>query len=85
MTSRSHAQITIRLVYDFSFAIQTSNTLSWALYCLAINPEVQEKLRSEVQAVVGSDELVTPEHIARMPYLHDCIKETQRCYIVPSA
>lgn len=58
--------------------LQTSNTLSWALYCLATNPEAQEKLRSEVMAVVGSDELVTPEHIAKMPYLHGCIKETQR-------
>ena len=58
--------------------IQTSNTLAWALYCLATNPEVQEKLRSEVQAVVGSDKVVTPEHIAKMAYLHDCIRETQR-------
>ena len=31
-----------------------------------------------MREVVGSDELITPEHIARMPYLHDCIRETQR-------
>ena len=57
---------------------QTSNTLSWTLYCLATNPGVQEKLQHEVEEVVGSDKLVTPQHIARMPYLHDCIRETQR-------
>ena len=57
---------------------QTSNTLSWTLYCLANHPDVQEKLNREVDEVVGSDELVTPQHIARMPYLHDCIRETQR-------
>ena len=59
---------------------QTSNTLSWTLYCLATNPVVQEKLRSEVEGVVRKDELVTPQHIARMPYLHDCIRESQRYY-----
>ena len=59
-------------------ALQTSNTLSATLYCLSTNPAAQEKLRSEVEKVVGSDELVTPQHIARMPYLHDCIRETQR-------
>ena len=58
--------------------MQTSSTLSWSLYCLATNPKVQEKLRGEVEEVVGSDDLVTPEHIAKMPYLHDCIRETQR-------
>ena len=57
---------------------QTSNTLSWALYCLATNPVVQERLWSEVEEVVGTDKLVTPQHIARMLYLHNCIKETQR-------
>ena len=69
------------LMYEDQFLIsisQTSNTLSWALYCLATNPEVQEKLRSIVREVVESDELITPEHIARMPYLHDCVRETQR-------
>jgi cytochrome P450 len=69
-------------MYVYMYALlkfsQTSNTLSWTLYCLATNPGVQEKLRREVEEIVGSDELVTPQHIARMPYLHDCIRETQR-------
>ena len=50
----------------------------WSLYCLATNPEVQEKLRSEVQQVVGECEIVTPEHVARMPYLRNVVKESQR-------
>ena len=57
---------------------QTSYTLMWCLYCLATNPEAQEKLRSEVQQVVGDSEIVTPEHVGRMPYLRNVVKETQR-------
>ena len=48
------------------------------MYCLARNPEVQEKLRSEVMSVVGEEKVVTPVHINNMPYLRQCIKETLR-------
>ena len=55
------------------------------LYCLANNPDVQDKLKEEVQRVVGDDEIVTPQHIQEMHYLRDCIKETSRMYpIVPN-
>ena len=60
------------------YVLQTALTLAWTLYSLGCNPEVQEKLRGEVQSVVGSDSTVTPEHIQRMPYIKDCIKETMR-------
>ena len=50
----------------------------WTLYCLATNPEAQEKLRSEVKQVVGESEIVTPEHVGRMPYLRNVVRETQR-------
>ena len=52
--------------------------LSWILYHLATNPEAQERLRREVQGVVGSSDVVTPDHIGKMSYLHNCIKETYR-------
>ena len=58
--------------------LQTSYTLAWCLYNLGRNPEVQKKLRSEVQRVVGSDEMVTPAHINHMPFLRDCFKESLR-------
>jgi cytochrome P450 len=32
----------------------TSNTLSWSFYFLAKNPEVQEKMFQEIDAVVGT-------------------------------
>ena len=50
----------------------------WCLYSLARNPEAQERLRSEVREVVGDSKIVTPEHIGKMTYLRNVIKETQR-------
>jgi cytochrome P450 len=47
-------------------------------YSLGANPEVQEKLRGEVQKVVGQETVVTPQHIQDMHYLRNTIKETMR-------
>ncbi len=58
--------------------LQTSHTLLWTLYSLAINREAQTKLREEVVRVLGSDPVVTPTHIQHMSYMKDCIKETMR-------
>ncbi len=58
--------------------LQTSHTLLWTLYSLAMNPDAQTKLREEVAQVVGSDIVVTPTHIQCMSYMRDCIKEAMR-------
>ena len=58
--------------------MQTSYTLAWTLYNLATHPQAQDRLRSEVLAVVGSEEVVTPTHINNMSYLRNCIKESLR-------
>ena len=62
--------------------MQTSLTVASCLYCLATNTEVQEKLRNEVQEVVGKEQMVTSEHVQNMHYLRDCIKETTRLNMV---
>lgn len=48
------------------------------MYSLANNPDVQDKLREEVQRVMGQDPVVTPRHVQDMTYLRDTIKETMR-------
>ena len=60
------------------WSFQTSLTMAACLYSLGTHAEVQEKLRREVQDVVGEEELVTPQHIQNMHYLRDVIKETMR-------
>ncbi|KAJ0070558.1 hypothetical protein NL108_015880, partial [Boleophthalmus pectinirostris] len=59
----------------------TSNTLTWALHLLSLNPEVQRRLYSEVSQ---SGPEPSAEEVTRMPYLKATIKETLRMYpVVP--
>ena len=53
----------------------TGNTMGFLMYNLAINPEKQEKLRHECQAL-GKD--LTIKNLNELRYLKACIQETNR-------
>ncbi len=58
----------------------TTPTMLFNLYCLATNPEVQAKVYDEVVRVAGKNhsDMITQEHINKMPYMKAFIKETFR-------
>ncbi|KAF7723243.1 cytochrome P450-dit2 [Apophysomyces ossiformis] len=59
----------------------TANALSFAIYYLAANQDVQRKAREEVTRILGDepvDVLPTVEQIKNMDYLNMVIKETLR-------
>ena len=57
----------------------TATSLAWTFHCILRRPEVMDKLRAELRAVVGSGP-VEPQHIAKLDYLDATIKESQRVY-----
>lgn len=57
----------------------TASALTWAFYWVHDLPQVQEKLRSELNSLGGSPE---PTEIARLPYLTAVCQETLRIYPV---
>jgi cytochrome P450 len=63
----------------------TSTSLSWALYMLAEHPDVQDKLRTEIQhAIPNLDQAPTANQLDKLQYLDHVIKETLR-YCSPVA
>ncbi|KAI6197647.1 hypothetical protein M3Y94_01249600 [Aphelenchoides besseyi] len=67
-------------VVDMWFAGQetTSATITWCLGYLIQNPEAQKKMHDELDAVIGSDRLITVADRQSLPYCNAVIMETQR-------
>ena len=56
----------------------TSNTLNWALYYLAQNPELQQRAVDEILAVVGKDRFPSLEDKPQTPLIEAIVLETHR-------
>ncbi|XP_075383810.1 1,25-dihydroxyvitamin D(3) 24-hydroxylase, mitochondrial [Tenrec ecaudatus] len=56
----------------------TANSLMWMLYNLSRNPQVQQKLRDEIQSVLPENRAPRAEDLKNMPYLKACLKESMR-------
>ena len=55
----------------------TATSLSWVMHRLLQNPDVLEKVRAELQRVVGGGP-IQAEHMSELAYLDATIKETAR-------
>ncbi|KAG0600319.1 hypothetical protein M758_11G023900 [Ceratodon purpureus] len=58
----------------------SSNTVEWAIAELLRNPNCMHKLQSELDEVVGKDQIVSETDIANLPYLQAVTKEILRLY-----
>ena len=58
----------------------TTSGISWTLYCLAKNPEHQEKIREEVRNVLMGREWLDYDDLKELKYTLWCIKEAMRLY-----
>ncbi|KAM5148798.1 cytochrome P450 4B1-like [Mantella aurantiaca] len=58
----------------------TASGVSWTLYCMATNPEHQDKCREEIRELLGGRNTLEWEDLGKMPYTTMCIKESMRLY-----
>ncbi|XP_023749233.1 geraniol 8-hydroxylase [Lactuca sativa] len=59
----------------------TSNTITWAMTELLLNPDMLSRLRKEVRQIVGEDGKIEEAKIMELPYLDAVIKETMRLHL----
>ncbi|KAF7631154.1 hypothetical protein Mgra_00008595 [Meloidogyne graminicola] len=58
----------------------TGSILQFAIYMLTMHPEVQTKLREEINEILGIEDKISYEHLKRMEYLQAVIQETLRMF-----
>ncbi|KAF1758090.1 hypothetical protein GCK72_014548 [Caenorhabditis remanei] len=58
----------------------TSTGLMWAIHLIGNHPEIQRKIQAELDEVMGDEEDVTTEHLARLKYLECVLKEALRLF-----
>jgi cytochrome P450 len=58
----------------------TATTVEWMLAELINHPACLDKLRAELDAVIGRSRLVGEEDVAQLPYLQAVLKETLRLH-----
>ncbi|OWF43587.1 probable cytochrome P450 CYP44 [Mizuhopecten yessoensis] len=77
----SYKDISIITLSLFGDGLNTTvPAIIFALYCLAKNPNAQQSAYEEVCRVIPEGETITPDMVARLPYLKACVKESSRLY-----
>ncbi len=56
----------------------TATAHYFLLYELGRNPEIQNELYEEVNRVVGNNKNVTEDHVEKLKFLKNCVKESLR-------
>ncbi|RCN36156.1 unspecific monooxygenase [Ancylostoma caninum] len=73
--------VAIILLSMFSDGLSTAAPmLIYNLFNIATNPNVQDELREEVNAVLNCHREITPTDLSQLPFLRACIKETFRLF-----
>ncbi|NXF65251.1 CP2J2 protein, partial [Ciccaba nigrolineata] len=56
----------------------SSTTLYWGLLFMVVNPDIQEKVQKELDAVLGPSQLICYEDRKELPYTNAVVHEIQR-------
>lgn len=58
----------------------TTSGISFCLFNIAMNPEVQKKIVAEIENEIGTDDVLTLQNLNKLHYLELVIKESLRLY-----
>ena len=72
--------VSTAILFFFAGFDTTSTTLSVVVFGLIHHPEVQEKLRQEIEDVIGDSEEITGDHLKDLKYSENVINEALRRY-----
>lgn len=79
-TSFSQEEMIDQVAIFFLAGHETSaSALAWALYLLALDPDTQERARTEIDAAANGDAL-TFKDLSRLEFTRDIFRETLRLY-----
>ena len=67
------------ILFFFAGFDTTSTTLSVVMHALMHHPDIQDKVRNEIEDVIGDDEL-TAEHLKDLKFMDNVISESMRKY-----
>ncbi|CAN8284110.1 unnamed protein product [Cochlearia groenlandica] len=79
--SRYHIKAVLVELF-FGAGDSSSTTIQWAMAEILNNPKILERLREEINSVVGKTRLVRETDILKLPYLQAIINETLRMHPV---
>ncbi|KAJ1267281.1 hypothetical protein BS78_07G044500 [Paspalum vaginatum] len=70
----------VTLCFEFLVAATdtTAAVVQWIMANLVAQPEIQERLRAEIEQVAAAGACIEEEHLARMPYLRAVVLEVLR-------
>jgi len=72
--------VSTAILFFFAGFDTTSTTLSIVVHALMHHQDVQDKLRAEIEEVLGDDEEVTADHLKEMKIIEVVIHESMRRY-----
>ena len=68
------------VLFFFAGFDTTSTTLATVVHALVHHPEVQDRVRKEIDDVIGDQEDITADHLMDLKYMENVIHESMRQY-----
>ncbi|XP_018435237.1 cytochrome P450 705A22 isoform X2 [Raphanus sativus] len=72
----------IKALFDFFVAgtVTTTNSVQWTMAEVLNNPKILERLREEIDSVIGKTRLIQETDLPNLPYLQAVVKEALRLH-----